>query len=106
MELEALLRGLGCIPLDPTPSIRGALRALDSERPDVAVLDVNVRGQRVTPVAQALQERGIPFLLVTGYGSERLHEQALRGATHLRKPVAARQLAQALAEVLAPGEHG
>jgi len=58
----------------------------------------------VTPVAQALQERGIPFLLVTGYGSERLHEQALRGATYLRKPVAARQLAQALAEVLTLGE--
>jgi two-component system, response regulator PdtaR len=106
MELEALLRGLGCLPLDPAPSIRRALRALDGERPDVAVLDVNVRGQRVTPLAEALQERGIPFVLVTGYGSERLHEQALQGATYLRKPVAARQLAQALAEVLAPGEHG
>jgi CheY-like chemotaxis protein len=106
MELEALLRGLGCIPLDPAPSIRQALRALDGERPDVAVLDVNVRGQRVTPLAEALHERGIPFVLVTGYGSERLHERALQGATYLRKPVAARQLGQALVEVLAPGQHG
>jgi DNA-binding NtrC family response regulator len=101
MELEALLRGLGCLPLEPAPTIRRALRALDGERPDVAVLDVNVRGQRVTPLAEVLQERGIPFLLVTGYGSERLHEEALHGAIYLRKPVAARQLARALAEVLA-----
>jgi CheY-like chemotaxis protein len=69
------------------------------------VLDVSVRGQRVTPLAEALQEQGIPFLLVTGYGSDRLHERALQGATYLRKPVEARQLAQALIEVLAPGEH-
>jgi CheY-like chemotaxis protein len=106
MELETLLRGLGCLPLDPAPSIGRALRALDGERPDVAVLDVNVRGQRVTPLAEALQERGIPFVLVTGYGSERLQDEALRDVTRLRKPVEARQLAQALGEALTPSDDG
>ena len=106
MELEDVLKDLGCIVLDPAPSIGRALHALEGERPDVAVLDVNVQGERVTPVAEALHERGIPFVLVSGYGSERLREEPLQGATHLRKPVEARRLARALAEVLARHQRG
>jgi hypothetical protein len=37
------------------------------------VLDLNLDGERVTPVAEALQEKGVPFVLVTGYDGERLH---------------------------------
>ena len=106
MELEEVLKCLGCIALDPAPTIRQALRALEGERPDVAVLDVNVQGERITPVAEALQERGIPFLLVSGYGSERLRDEPLQDAAHLRKPVEARQLASALLEVVSRHERG
>ena len=106
MELEDLLKDLGCVSLDPAPTVKKALRALDGDRPDVALLDVNVQGERITPVAEALHERGIPFLLVSGYGSERLPEEALRGATHLRKPVDSRRLARALVEVLQRHERG
>lgn len=35
-----------------------------------AVLDVNVAGERIDPIAAALQRRGIPFVFVTGYGEE------------------------------------
>ena len=106
MELESLLRGLGCIVLDAVPSIRQALRALARQRPDLAVLDVNLRGERVTPVAEALQEQGVPFVLVTGYGSERLPEKALREAPYLRKPISGKQLASAISEALARQESG
>jgi CheY-like chemotaxis protein len=105
MELENLLRGLGCIVLGPAPTVRAALRTLAAERPDVAVLDVNLQGERVTLVAEALREQGVPFVLVTGYGSERLHEEALQDAPHLRKPVEANELARAL-EILARPERG
>jgi CheY-like chemotaxis protein len=101
MELEYLLKSLGCTVLDPASRIRQALRALADEPPDIAVLDLNLLGERVTPVAEALQEKGIPFVLVTGYGGERLHEAALKHAPRLRKPVDARQLLNAMAEVLA-----
>jgi CheY-like chemotaxis protein len=106
MELENLLRGLGCIVLGPAPTVGAALRTLAAERPDVAVLDVNLEGERVTPVAEALREQGVPFVLVTGYGSERLHEEALQDAAYVRKPVEAHLLARALAEALARHEHG
>jgi CheY-like chemotaxis protein len=86
MELEALLRDLGCIVLDAVPTIKRALDALREVRPDLAVLDVNLQGEWVTPVAEVLEAQGTRFVLVTGYGSERLHEEVLRGATRLRKP--------------------
>ena len=104
MELENLLRQLGCIVLDPVATLRQALRALASGQPDFAVLDVNLNGQRVTPMAEALREQGVPFILVTGYGSERLPEKALQDAPCLRKPVNGKQLARAISDVLARAE--
>jgi DNA-binding response OmpR family regulator len=106
MELENLLRRLGCIVGDAVPTIQQALRMLESELPDFAVLDVNLNGQRVTPVAEALREQSVPFILVTGWGSERLHEEVLRDAPYLRKPVNAQQLALAISDVLARLKHG
>jgi DNA-binding response OmpR family regulator len=101
MELEALLRDLGCVVLDSAPTVKKALCALANGRPDVAVLDVNLRGECVTPVAAALEAQEICFVLLTGYGSERLHDKVLQDATCLHKPVDGRQLGNALVEVLA-----
>ncbi|HEX2460103.1 MAG TPA: response regulator [Vicinamibacterales bacterium] len=101
MELENLLRRLGCIALDAVPTIQQALGVLASEQLDLVVLDVNLQGQRVTPVAEALQERGVPFVVVIGYGSERLPEKALQDAPCLRKPVNGKQLASVISDILA-----
>jgi hypothetical protein len=48
-----------------------------------------------------LQEQEVPFVLVTGYGSERLPERALQDVPCLHKPVDGHQLARAICEVLA-----
>jgi CheY-like chemotaxis protein len=106
MDVEKLLRRLGCIALDTVPTVHQALRMLESELPDFAVLDVNLNGRLVTPVAEALREQGVPFVLVTGYGSERLHEEVLQDAPYLRKPVNAQQLARAISDVLARLKRG
>jgi CheY-like chemotaxis protein len=100
MELQNLLRELGADVLDLAPTVPRALGALEQQRPDVAVLDVNLHGERVTPVAEVLQEQGVPFVLVTGYGSERLSEGALQGVPCLRKPIDACQLAAAISVAL------
>jgi CheY-like chemotaxis protein len=57
LDLENLLSQLGCIPLNSAPTIQKALRALSDERPDVVVLDVDLRGERVTRVTIALNEQ-------------------------------------------------
>lgn len=101
MELEDLLGRLGCRVVEAAPTIGRALRAVERQQPDVAVLDVNLHGEQVTPVAAALREQGVPFVLVTGYGRERLPPGALQEVPCLRKPVDCRQIAGALCEVVA-----
>ncbi len=99
LELEDLLTGLGYAVLGPASTVERALALLARERPDMALLDVNLNGERVTPVAEALRARGVPFVLVTGYGKKQLREAVLRDARRLSKPVDGRRLGRLLAEV-------
>jgi two-component SAPR family response regulator len=66
--LECFLAEVGCIPVGPCNSVAKALEAVWTEAFDLAVLDVNLNGEMVYPVAYALAERHIPFLFVSGYG--------------------------------------
>ena len=64
---DMLLEGHGYRVLGPASTVAEALRLLAAERPDVALLDVNLRGETVTPVAEALRTRGVPFVLASAY---------------------------------------
>lgn len=68
--LEDFLIEFGCTPMGPCGSVAEALKAVGEDAFDLAVLDVNLGGERVYPVADALTERHIPFLFVSGYGEE------------------------------------
>jgi CheY-like chemotaxis protein len=70
--IEEILESAGCIVTGPIPRLPEALDAVDHEDYDVAVLDVNLAGERINPVADALAERNVPFLFVTGYGPNAL----------------------------------
>ena len=100
MELETVLRSCGCVVLGPAPSVDRALCLLRGEQPDVALLDLNLRGQPATPVAAELKSRGVPFVVVTGYGRHQLHEPALRDAPLVHKPVRHGELVRAAEAVL------
>jgi CheY-like chemotaxis protein len=67
--IEDLLIDLGCIVLGPFDTVATALRAALMEGFDLALLDVNVAGEKVFPVADALAARHIPFLFLSGYGA-------------------------------------
>ena len=66
---------------------------------DAALLDVNLGGQSVFPVADALRARGVPSIFSTGYGEAGLRDVD-RGAPVLQKPFRAGDLARALHEAL------
>ena len=100
LELETLVAGGGCTALGPASSVRQALALIDGEEPDIALLDVNLRGERATPVAATLQERGVPYVLITGYSDAQLSEPELRRAPRLDKPVSSRALTRALKNAL------
>ena len=68
MELETALGEAGAQVVGPAYDLAEALRLVEQPL-DAAVLDVNLNGLPVTPVAERLRERGIPFVFATGYGA-------------------------------------
>ena len=102
MDLELLLERQGWRVLGPAASVVEALRLLEQgEAPDAALLDVNLRGELVTPVAEALRARGVPFVLASAYDPSDMAE-ALAGAVNVGKPTDERRLLAALARAVAP----
>ena len=85
--------------LGPAATVAEALRLLAAATPDVALLDVNLRGEPVTPVAVALRASGVPFVLASAYDRPELVAGALAGAPNVGKPTSERRLLAALAEV-------
>jgi len=101
MEIEDVLGRQGCVVLGPVGTVEQALLLLEREaRPDGAVLDVDLQGRTVTPVAAALIARDVPFVLVTGYADPQLADPELHGRPRLDKPVSGPDLLRALAHLL------
>jgi CheY-like chemotaxis protein len=91
MEIEGMLRALGCVVLGPVGTLELAVRLGREETLDAAILDVSLDGETIFPVAEELQRRGIPFIFATGYGESILPEK-WRGQLHLGKPFNREQL--------------
>lgn len=70
MLLEDAFTDVGCTIVGPFGRLADALRAAQSDGIDGAVLDVNVAGEKVFPVAELLAGRRVPFLLLSGYGDQ------------------------------------
>jgi DNA-binding response OmpR family regulator len=68
LSLEDMLRDLGCVVAGTAARLDDALAMARTSEFDIALLDVNLGGKRVDPVAEALRERGTPVVYVTGYG--------------------------------------
>ena len=67
MFLETILSDMGCDVIGPEANVDDGLRiASGTGELDAALLDVNVAGQEVFPVAEALKARGVPFVFSTG----------------------------------------
>jgi CheY-like chemotaxis protein len=67
MLIEEMLTDLGCASVTAVATVDQALKAIDANDFDLAMLDVNLNGTKSYPVADALAVRGVPFLFATGY---------------------------------------
>jgi len=98
LELETGLSEAGAEVIGPAYELEEAMALLD--RPiDAAVLDANLNGRSVTPVAEALLRRQVPFVFATGYG-ETGGAPGGFDAPVIRKPYDVTQVAAAVAELL------
>jgi CheY-like chemotaxis protein len=94
LDLEAILDGLGCAVLGLAATVPEALRLLAADPPDLALLDLNLRGTRSTPVALALTAGGVPFIAVTAYANPL--EPVFDGVPIISKPFGPEQVRDTL----------
>ena len=100
MLLETMLEDMGCTVFGTAARIVDALEMIAGEvRPDAALLDVNVAGQTVYPVAEALDRQGVPLVFSTGYGQGGLAE-GWEGRPTVQKPYTEAMIRDALMRVL------
>ncbi|KPF79074.1 response regulator [Brevundimonas sp. AAP58] len=100
MLLETMLEDMGCTPVGPIGTVDEALEVIAADPGlDAALLDVNVAGRVVFPVASALAERNVPFLFSTGYGEGGLPDD-WRGRPTIQKPFTEATVREALQKTL------
>jgi len=102
MLLEDMLIDAGYVVAGTVSAIQQALEFVADapEDFDVAILDVNLRGKPIFPVAEALVAAGKPFVFATGYGAGSLPE-TWRNRPTLQKPFGAGDVERVLATALA-----
>ena len=92
------LSGVGLTVMGPMPSLAAAMQLLALESPDLALLDMNLRGESVAPLADRLEALRIPFIVMSGFRSSGLAGR-LAQAPLLAKPFRPAELLAAIATI-------
>jgi DNA-binding response OmpR family regulator len=100
-EMADYFENIGAEIVGPVGTVEHALALIASTPIQIAVLDVNLRDERVYPVADDLTSKKIPFVFASGYGSE-LEPNVYAGAPRCIKPVEFAVLAKILGEQIKP----
>jgi CheY-like chemotaxis protein len=95
MLLEDMLLDFGCEVVGPFARLAAAIQAAKEETFGVAILDVNLAGEPIFAVAEALADRGVPFVFSTGYGASGIQDP-FRGRPVIQKPFTQHELQQSL----------
>jgi CheY-like chemotaxis protein len=97
-DLARALRELGADVIGPAATVADALGLIGTERQvHGAVLDINLRGEHVYTLADALRARGIPFVFATGYDAW-IIPPPYADVPRIEKPVDPHALARMLGE--------
>lgn len=100
-DLSRIVRRHGGQVVGPVPDVIRARTMAVDERLDLAILDIDLRGEDVFGVAEILERRGIPFVFVTGYGRTHL-PCAFRATPFVSKPFSEADLLERAARALRP----
>jgi DNA-binding response OmpR family regulator len=91
LDVADHLKEAGFEILGPAGSVAAALKLLETQGCDLAVLDVNLGRETAAPIADALRAKSLPFLALSGYSSDQLPE-GFNNAPMLTKPVDPKRL--------------
>ena len=91
-----MLGELGCKVLGPAPNMASARELMEAGGFDGALVDVHIRGERVFPLCEMLEAKGVPFVFTSGYADWQMPEK-WQERPRLQKPYTVEQIEQALA---------
>src|SRR3954468_12084500 len=94
-----LLGELGCQVVGPAPTMAVARELIDAAELDLAIMDVHIRGERVFPLCDTLEAKGVPFILTSGYADWTMPEK-WEDRPRLQKPYTLDRMADALRALL------
>jgi CheY-like chemotaxis protein len=95
-----ILADLGCEVVGPAPNMAAARELTDIAAFDAALMDVHIRGERVFPLCEMLDQKGIPFVLTSGYADWHMPDK-WDDRPRLQKPYTVDQVEEALSALLA-----
>jgi CheY-like chemotaxis protein len=98
-DMAQALEKLGAQVVGPVPTTGAALELLSDKPVDAAILDINLKGQMVFPIADTLREQGVPFVFATGYDENAVPED-YRDVPRWEKPFRPEDLAKALPQLI------
>lgn len=100
MDMERTLATAGYLIVGVASTVAAALRILKESPIDLAVLDVNLGGESVLPLAERLRADKIPFLFLSGYARDHVLRGEFQELPCLEKPCSDRVLLTALKKLL------
>ena len=106
MMVADMLEELGHSVAGEAGEIGQAIKLAQATEFELAILDVNVNGHAITPVADVIKARNLPFIFATGYGAAGVPEE-YRDRPTLQKPFLIERLAEVIIQVLkSPAANG
>ena len=94
-----LLTELGYTVIGPAPNLASARQLIETEDFDAAVVDIHIRGERVFPMCELLDAKGVPFVLTSGYADWQIPDK-WAGRPKLTKPYKIADVEEALGALL------
>jgi two-component sensor histidine kinase len=86
LDAEDILKRLGAKQVTTDGTVAGAIASIEIERPDLAILDINLGDHNSFPIADRLRALDVPFLFATGYGEQAQLPEEHRSRIVLQKP--------------------
>ena len=100
LDTEAMLQELGAATVHSFTTAESAVAWLSAASPDIGVLDISLGAATSFPVADALQQRSVPFIFTTGYGDRGIIPERFLDVPIVRKPYTLVALAEAVTRCL------
>jgi DNA-binding NtrC family response regulator len=96
--MKLVLEGVEIRVVGPAANVSDALRLITSQQLDLALVDINLKQETASGIIDGLYERGIPFIVVSGYAVPPVAME--KAAAFVQKPFSAKELMVAISRVI------